>query len=108
MTSPVPARPDSPAPAEPAAPATPAAPADRAAEPALPGFWAPALQLMGSIGATVDEVREVAAAKGHFTLDTPPANYPKEYVDGCIVAQWPAWKKAIEGMRIDREPVPFD
>lgn len=92
----------------PKASAIPAAPADRAAEPALPGFWAPALQLMGSIGATVDEVREVAAVKGHFTLDTPPANYPKEYVDGCIVAQWPAWKKEIEGMRIDREPVPLD
>ena len=92
----------------PKASAVPAVPAARSAEPALPGFWAPALQLMGSIGATVDEMREVAAAKGHFTLDTPPANYPKEYVDGCIVAQWPAWKKAIEGMRIDREPVPFD
>lgn len=74
----------------------------------LPGWWAPALQLMGELGATVDEVREIAARKGHFTADTPAASYPREYVDGCIVAQWPKWRDEIERLREAREPVPFD
>ena len=63
---------------------------------------------MAGIGASREEIRDVAVGKGHFTPDTPLENYPKEYVDGCIVAQWPAWKDAIEGLRIDREPVPFE
>lgn len=95
------------APAARPAPATEAPPA-AAAKPALPAFWAPALQLMAGIGASREEIRDVAVGKGHFTPDTPLENYPKEYVDGCIVAQWPAWKDAIEGLRIDREPVPFE
>lgn len=74
----------------------------------LPGFWKPALQLMDGIGATVDEVRTVAARKGHFTMDTPAASFPKEYIDGCIVAQWPKWEEEIEAARLDAEPVPFE
>lgn len=74
----------------------------------LPGWWAPALQLMGELGATVDEVREIAARKGHFTADTPASSFPREYVDGCIVAQWPKWRDEIERLREAKEPVPFD
>lgn len=75
---------------------------------ALPEWWAPALQLMAGMGATVDEVREIAARKGHFTADTPASSFPREYVDGCIVAQWPKWREEIERLREEREPVPFD
>lgn len=74
----------------------------------LPDFWRPALQLMAGIGATVDEVRAVAARKGHFTMDTPAASFPKEYIDGCVVAQWPKWMEEIEAARLDAEPVPFE
>ena len=35
-------------------------------------------------------------------------NYPQEFVSGCIVAQWDAWRKEIEKLRMDAEPVPFD
>ena len=96
------------------APAAAAAPA-AAPDPAnpelhgLPEHWRPALRLMASIGASVDEVRRVASdVKGFFTADTPPENYPKEFVDGCIVAQWPKWREEIERIRLDDEPVPFD
>lgn len=74
----------------------------------LPDYWWPALQLMAGIGATVDEVRCVAARKGHFTLDTPAASFPKDYIDGCIVAQWPKWREEIEAARADADPVPFE
>ena len=76
---------------------------------ALPEYWAPALQLMEGIGATVEEIRTVASdVKGFFSRDTPPENYPKDFVDGCIVAQWPAWQREIETLRMDAGPVPFD
>lgn len=74
----------------------------------LPEYWRPALQLMAGIGATVDEVRAVAARKGHFTMDTPAASFPQEYIDGCVVAQWPKWMEEIEAARLDAEPVPFE
>lgn len=73
----------------------------------LPDFWAPALQLMDGIGATVDEIREIAIKKGHYTEDTPLDKYEKEYVDGCIVALWDAWRKEIETLRVNAEEVPF-
>ena len=75
----------------------------------LPDYWRPALQLMAGMGATVDEVRYVASkVKGFFTEDTPASNYPKEFIDGCIVAQWPKWREEIEAARLDAEPVPFE
>ena len=87
----------------------PQAPAPHGGTPdaALPGFWAPALQLMEGIGATVDEVRAVSAAKGHHSTDTPAKNYEQAYVEGCIVAQWPKWVEEIRKLRKEREPVPF-
>lgn len=64
---------------------------------------------MAGMGATVDEVRYVASkVKGFFTEDTPASNYPKEFIDGCIVAQWPKWREEIEAARLDAEPVPFE
>ena len=95
------------------APAAGAAPA-AAPDPAnpelhgLPEHWRPALRLMAGVGATVDDVRAIAARKGHFTPDTPADAYPQDYIDGCIVAQWPKWREEIERMRLDAEPVPFD
>lgn len=98
-----------------AAPVESEPPAAAAPDPAnpelhgLPEHWRPALRLMASIGASVDEVRRVASdVKGFFTADTPPENYPREFIDGCIVAQWPKWREEIERMRLDAEPVPFD
>lgn len=92
------------------APTAPERPAQAAPETAaLPDFWAPALQLMDGIGATLGEVKAVASdVKGFFSPDTPPQNYPQEFVSGCIVAQWDAWRKEIETLRMNAEPVPFD
>ena len=74
----------------------------------LPSFWEPALQLMAKDGVTVDEVREVAAQVGHFTLDTPPENFTPEYIPGFIVPNWPEVLNRIQANRINKEPVPFN
>lgn len=38
----------------------------------------------------VDEwdVQAVVGAKGYFPDDVPIWNYPKDFIDGCLVARW--------------------
>ena len=86
---------------QPAAQATPAAPS----ECDLPDFWAPALQLMQADGVTIDEIRKVAADHGHFTIDTPPENFPPDYINGFIV---PSWQQILEVVKANRIDVPFN
>lgn len=76
------------APAAAPAPVQQAAPASIPGTEGLPAFWAPAVQLMERDGVTPDEVRGFAVLQGHFTPDTPLANYPADYVAGLIVPQW--------------------
>lgn len=74
------------------------------AQSGLPDFWAPVESLMQADGVTIDDVRKVAADHGHFTLDTPPENYPPEYITGFLV---PSWPQVLEVIKENREPVPF-
>ena len=95
-----------PAPAPQAAPAGDA-PASIPGTEGLPAFWAPAVQLMERDGVTPDEVRGFAVLQGHFTPDTPLANYPADYVAGLIVPQWDAVKAKVAEYRA-AEDVPFN
>lgn len=81
--------------------ATPTAPSSSD----LPDFWAPAEQLMKADGITLDEIRKIAADRGHFTLDTPPENFPPDYITGFIVPSWNQIKEIVEANRIE---VPFN
>ena len=81
--------------------ATSAAPSDSG----LPDFWNPALQLMQADGVTIDEIRKVAADHGHFTIDTPPENFPPDYINGFIV---PSWNQILEVVKANRIEVPFN
>ena len=67
----------------------------------------PAVQLMERDGVTPDEVRGFAVLQGHFTPDTPLANYPADYVTGLIVPQWDAVKAKVAEYRA-AEDVPFN
>lgn len=73
----------------------------------LPAFWAPAVQLMERDGVTPDEVRGFAVLQGHFTPDTPLANYPADYVAGLIVPQWEQVVAKVMEYRA-AEDVPFN
>lgn len=104
--------PTAPQPAPAPAPApqpTPAgdAPASIPGTEGLPAFWAPAVQLMERDGVTPDEVRGFAVLQGHFTPDTPLANYPADYVAGLIVPQWEQVKAKVMEYRA-AEDVPFN
>lgn len=76
----------------------------KAQEMSLPDCWIPALQLMEPDGITPDEVVAMAARKGWFTVDTPPANLPEEFINGCLIGQWQACRNDI----LDTRPVPFE
>ena len=52
--------------------------------------------LMDEDGVTVEEIQKAVAARGHYPVDTPIANYDKKYVDGVLVAAWPQVKAFIE------------
>ena len=58
-------------------------------------------------GVTPDEVRGFAVLQGHFTPDTPLANYPADYVAGLIVPQWEQVKAKVMEYR-DGGDVPFN
>lgn len=96
-----------PAPAPVTAPAPAPAPASIPGTEGLPAFWAPAVQLMERDGVTPDEVRGFAVLQGHFTPDTPLANYPADYVAGLIVPQWEQVKAKVMEYRA-AEDVPFN
>ena len=98
--------PTAPAPAPQAAPAGDA-PASIPGTEGLPAFWAPAVQLMERDGVTPDEVRGFAVLQGHFTPDTPLANYPADYVAGLIVPQWEQVRAKVMEYRA-AEDVPFN
>lgn len=109
---PSPMAPAAPQPAATPAPAPQAAPAGDApasipGTEGLPAFWAPAVQLMERDGVTPAEVRGFAVLQGHFTPDTPLANYPADYVAGLIVPQWDAVKAKVAEYRA-AEDVPFN
>ena len=60
-----------------------------------------------SDGVTPDEVRGFAVLQGHFTPDTPLANYPADYVAGLIVPQWQQVVAKVMEYRA-AEDVPFN
>ena len=39
-------------------------------------------------GVTEEEVRQVVAARGKYTLETPIDDYPEEFLDGYIIRYW--------------------
>lgn len=82
------------------------APATIPAREGLPAFWAPAVELMERDGVSLAEVLNFAAMQGHFTPDTPPENYPPEYVAGLIVPQWETVKAKVAEYRAEAD-IPF-
>ena len=105
--APAPAPAPQPTPAPAPAPAPQPAPASIPGTEGLPAFWAPAVPLMERDGVTPDEVRGFAVLQGHFTPDTPLANYPADYVAGLIVPQWEQVRAKVMEYRA-AEDVPFN
>lgn len=63
------------------------------------------IDLMIEFDVTLDEVYKVVTLRGHFPKDTPFKNYPKDYVDGVLIAAWPQVYRVI--LEQVRENLPF-
>jgi GTPase SAR1 family protein len=56
-------------------------------------------QLMAESGATELDVQRAVHAEGYMPLDTPIENYPADFVEGKLIAHWPAVLEVIEEIK---------
>lgn len=95
-TTPAPAPVQTPAPAQ----AAPAAPQLN-----IPDTLPQALKdLMVSNGVDESDIRLVVSQRGYFPYDTPLTNYPKDFVEGVLIA---AWGQMLPLIRANQK-VPFE
>lgn len=72
----------------------------------IPDNIPPALQdLMRADGVSEEEIREVVAQQGYCPVDMPIADYPPDFITGCLIADWKTVLKMIK--ELDINGVPF-
>ena len=79
--------------------------ADAAPDP-LAGIPKALADLMRANNVTRDEIEAAVSIRGYFPHGTPIENYPKEFVDGCLVGAWPQVFSIVEEVRNPKD-VPF-
>ena len=79
--------------------------ADAAPDP-LSGIPKALADLMRANNVTRDEIEAAVSIRGYFPHGTPIENYPKEFVDGCLVGAWPQVFSIVEEVRNPKD-VPF-
>ena len=60
--------------------------------------------LMAESSITPFELKSVIAERGYFPMDTPFANYPRDFVQGVLIGAWPQVRDMILH---NRENTPF-
>jgi hypothetical protein len=63
--------------------------------------------LMMSDNVAASEIQNIVGAKGYFPADMSIEDYPDDFIDGCLVAAWPAVLSAIISSRAT-ETIPFN
>ena len=63
--------------------------------------------LMKANNVTREEIEAAVSLRGYFPRGTPIENYPKEFVDGCLVGAWAQVYKIIENEIRNSLDVPF-
>lgn len=53
--------------------------------------------LMTANGVTEADIRKVVSKKGYYPADMPVAAYPKEFIEGCLIAAWTQVYEMITG-----------
>lgn len=56
--------------------------------------------LMTANGITEADIQRVVAQKGYYPADMPISNYPKEFIDGCLIAAWDKVYEMIKGDKL--------
>ena len=63
--------------------------------------------LMKANNVTRNEIEAAVTMRGYFPAGTPIENYPKEFVDGCLIGAWEQVLKIVENEVRDTRDVPF-
>lgn len=63
--------------------------------------------LMMADNVAASEIQNIVGAKGYFPSDMSIEDYPDDFIDGCLVAAWPAVLSAIISSRAT-ETIPFN
>ena len=63
--------------------------------------------LMMADNVAASEIQSIVGAKGYFPADMSIEDYPDDFIDGCLVAAWPAVLSAIISSRAT-ETIPFN
>ena len=80
--------------------------ADAAHDP-LAGIPKTLADLMKANNVTREEIEAAVSLRGYFPRGTPIENYPKEFVDGCLVGAWAQVYKIIENEIRNSLDIPF-
>ncbi len=106
-SAPDPAPAPAPAPTPPAPAAPPASTPKPEQEPPgpedVPAFLKPLYDLMNANHIFPEEVEAACATKGYMPQDMHLADYPEDFVSGCLVAAWPQ----VLDMILENRPTPF-
>jgi len=103
--APAPAPPPAPTPPVPAAPpaSTPRPEQEPPGPEDVPAFLKPLYDLMNANHIFPEEVEAACATKGYMPQDMHLADYPEDFVSGCLVAAWPQ----VLDMILENRPTPF-
>ena len=106
-SAPDPAPAPAPAPTPPAPAAPPASTPKPEQEPPgpedVPAFLKPLYDLMNAFHIFPEEGEAACATKGYMPQDMHLADYPEDFVSGCLVAAWPQ----VLDMILENRPTPF-
>jgi hypothetical protein len=61
------------------------------------------IQLMENDGVSEEEIRMAVAHAGYYTMDTPITNYKPEFIEGSLIAAWPAVLEVINKLKNKKE-----
>ena len=95
------------APEPPAAKAKKPEPEAEAAPDSFAGIPKALADLMKVNNVTREEIEAAVSLRGYFPRGTPIENYPKEFVDGCLVGAWAQVYKTIENEIRNSLDIPF-
>ena len=91
------------APAEPAEPA-PTAAADGLVPDIPDGIPQALADLMRTNHVTATDIQTAVSAKGYFPLGMEITDYPKDFIDGCLIG---AWDQLYQVILQERKNIPF-
>ncbi len=69
----------------------------------VPEYLAPLYDIMQADNVTAEEIEAACVAKGYMPQNVPLADYPEDFVTGCLIGAW----AQVKSMILENRPLPF-